>query len=174
MLALPTQLSEAQQLVLTQLASGKTINAAAAAANVHRNTIANWRRSSEAFRNHWHTMQYEQAMHWRDQMQSLAPIAIEALQTLLTDPKTPPAIRLRAALAVLDKVTTPAPVQPDLHNSAQPAPKEPLQTLQTIDQELVQPSASAQPCTTPEQVAPEIEPNEQELERLIAQLTRRR
>jgi hypothetical protein len=171
MLPLPTQLSEAQQLVLTQLASGKTINEAAAAANVHRNTIANWRRSSEAFRNHWHTMQYEQAMHWRDEMQSLAPAAIETLQDLLTDPKTPPSVRLRAALAVLDKVSAPAPVQPDLHKSAQPAPKQNLNSLETLDRELVQEPGLAQPCTTAEPIEDERTPNGQDLEQLIAQVT---
>jgi transposase-like protein len=152
-----TELSKVQQLVLTQLASGQTINEAAAAAGVHRNTIANWRRSSESFRNHWHTMQYEQAMHWRDEMQSLAPIAIKTLQDLLIDPKTPPTVRLRAALAVLDKVATPPPIQPDLHKSAQASPAHGLHVVENMppveEVPIVHPPrepVSAQPCTTPE------------------------
>ena len=108
------------------LAQGKTINAAAEAVGIHRNTIANWRRSSESFRNQWHTMQYEQAMYWRDEMQALAQIAVDALLKTLTDEKTSPSVRLRAALAVLNKVTEVPAKQPDLkstqnmHNSAQP------------------------------------------------------
>ncbi len=176
MFPLPSNLSKVQQQVLTLLASGSTINEAAAAASVHRNTIANWRRSSEAFRHQWHTMQYEQAMHWRDELQPLVPVAFEVLQDLLTDPKTPPSVRLRAALAVISRVTAPPPPQPEMrkasvqkavHNDAQPSP----QTIEELEEGPTEPLVHtaqaqrvAQCCTTPQ-------PDEAELERLIDQLT---
>ena len=78
--------------VLSLLSSGSTITEAATAAGVHRNTIMNWRRTSAVFQRRWHTMQYEQAMHWREQVQTLAPAALEALRQILED---------RAALGVV-------------------------------------------------------------------------
>jgi hypothetical protein len=140
-----------QQQVLVFLAQGKSINAAAAAAGIHRNTIANWRRSSETFRHHWHIMQYEQAMHWRDELQSIAQIAVDAVLKTLTDEKTPPTVRLRAALAVLDKVTAVPPSQPDwkrsrtTHNLAQERQET---AAGPLAQEPAAPAQSAQSCTT--------------------------
>ncbi len=147
-----SDLTPQQQQVLVSLAQGQTVNAAAAAANIHRNTIANWRRSSETFRGHWHNMQYEQAMHWRDQLQSIAQVAVDAILKTLTDEKTPPSVRLRAALAVLDKVTAVAPAQPGLnaspamHNVAQPAQPAQPEPLETAPQP--RPATAAQPCTS--------------------------
>ncbi len=134
---LNSELTAQQQQILVLLAQGKTINAAAEAANIHRNTIANWRRSSETFRKQWHSMQYEQAMHWRDEMQSMAQIAVDAILKTLTDEKTPPGVRLRAALAVLNKVTAVAPAQPEL----QPSQTQAAGSLRNVAQ-------SAQSCTT--------------------------
>ena len=152
-----------QQQVLVLLAQGKSINAAAEAVGIHRNTIANWRRSSESFRNHWHTMQYEQAMHWRDELQSIAHVAVDAILKTLTDEKTPASVRLRAALAVIGKVTTVPAAQPDLkpsrnlHNLAQAAqsPESEVEPLTVpVPQEVAafaqtsQSAQSAQPCTS--------------------------
>ncbi len=152
---LNSELTAQQQQILVLLAQGKTINAAADAANIHRNTIANWRRSSEAFRNQWHNMQYEQAMHWRDQLQSIAQVAVDAILKTLTDEKTPPSVRLRAAIAVLDKVTAVAPPQPEcknyrsptvesMHNDAQREPE--LPTADPLPEPAT--AAAAQSCTT--------------------------
>jgi hypothetical protein len=154
-LRLNSELTAPQQQILVLLAQGKTMNAAAEAANIHRNTIANWRRSSEAFRNEWHSMQYEQAMHWRDQLQSIAQVAVDAILKTLTDEKTPPSVRLRAALAVLDKVTAVAPAQPELHR-AQPAAAESMhnhaqpETEPRAADSTPEPEVPAQSCTTPE------------------------
>lgn len=110
-------LTTAQQQVLSQLACGVTVAAAAEAAGVHRNTVSVWRRSSAIFREALETAQYEQAMHWRDQLQRLAPVAIACLNEILLNPKTPPSILLRAAQSVLKAVSTPAPRF--VHNAAQ-------------------------------------------------------
>jgi len=105
--------TQQQQRVLTLLAQGSTVSAAAETAGVHRNTIANWRRAgSPAFKHAWQTAQWEQAAYWRDQMQSLGNLAIDALRTTLTDERTTPSVRLRAALAVLDKISKTAPAEP--------------------------------------------------------------
>ena len=106
-------LNPQMEQVLALLSSGSTITEAAAAAGIHRNTIMNWRRTSAVFQRRWHTMQYEQAMHWREQVQTLVPTALEALRQILEDPKAAPSIRLRAALAVVKDLQTPAPTQPE-------------------------------------------------------------
>src|SRR5262245_49729200 len=99
--------------VLSLLSNGSTITEAADAIGVHRNTIMNWRRTSAVFQRRWHTMQYEQAMHWREQIQTLAPTALETLRQILEDPKASPSVRLRAALAVVKDLAAPAPAQPE-------------------------------------------------------------
>jgi hypothetical protein len=43
-----------------------------------------------------------------DGMRDLAALALETLRSLLEDPKTPPAVRLKAALAVLQRPHFPA------------------------------------------------------------------
>lgn len=106
-------LSPAQQQVLTLLAQGSTVSAAAQSAGVHRNTVANWRRSSSHFRETWATVLYEQAQFWRDEMQSLGPLAVAALRHLLEDEKSSPSVRLRAALAVLNAITASPAEQPE-------------------------------------------------------------
>src|SRR5580658_7281212 len=94
-------LTEPQQLVLKLIAQGSTAIAAAASVGVHRNTIANWRRGCERFKANYSIALYEQALHWHDAMQALAPLAVHTLHNLLTDEKTSASVKLRAALAVL-------------------------------------------------------------------------
>jgi transposase-like protein len=113
---LSMSLSPVQQQVLTLLASGSTISAAAAESGIHRNTVANWRRSSEIFRDTLASMQYEQTMHWRDQIEAIAGAALAALQALIADPTTPASVRLRAVLAVLNKITALPPTPPSEQN----------------------------------------------------------
>ena len=104
-----------QQRVLTLLAQGSTVAAAAEAVGVHRNTVANWRRAgSPAFRHAWQTAQWEQAQYWRDQMQTLGELAVKTLHQVMTDGAATPSVRLRAALAVLDKISKPASAEPPL------------------------------------------------------------
>ena len=107
-------LDQRQQHILCLLAGGQTITEAAAAVGVHRNTVSNWRRGLPAFRQQLASVQYDQAMHWRDQLQPLAGDAVETIRGILHDTEAAPSVRLRAALAILDKVSTPAPIQPEL------------------------------------------------------------
>jgi hypothetical protein len=141
-------LTTQQQHVLALLAQGNTVSAAAKAAGVHRNTVSNWRRAgSPEFRNAWQSAQLDQAAFWRDHLQLLGELAVKALMNILQDPKTSPSVRLKASLAVLNVIATPAPAHkagelvtpelhiPELHNPAQPttpAPPEPKKAAAAV------------------------------------------
>jgi hypothetical protein len=92
----------AQQKVLALIAAGSTARAAAEAAGVHRNTVANWLCSSE-FREAMAEAQYEKALAVRDHADSLAAEAYNVIRAMLTDPAVPAAIRLKAALGLIDR-----------------------------------------------------------------------
>jgi hypothetical protein len=184
-------LTTQQQHVLALLAQGNTIGAAAKAAGVHRNTVSNWRRSgSSEFRDAWQSAQLDQAAYWRDHLQLLGEIAVKSLLHVLQDPKTTPSVRLKASLAVLNVIATPAPAQkaadlvtPELHIPAQPirtppTPAQPSKVGQAVSPAHASPepekvagaSASAsqkpaQSCTTPHnplEASPGAEPQEKE------------
>ena len=100
-------LTPAQETVLSLISAGSTTVAAAEAAGVHRNTILNWRRSSAHFRAALCRAREEKVLFWRDQNEQLAALAIEALRGILSDPKAPASVRLKAALHVLDRSCAP-------------------------------------------------------------------
>jgi hypothetical protein len=142
---LPLSVSPVQDQVLAALANGASLADAAAGAQVHRNTIGNWRRSSAEFRSAFANALYDRALLIREQAESLASLAIDAIGEILADPKATPSVRLKAALAILNQATTlppepPAsePPAPDLtapeivHNDAQSIPTSHSQTLPHI------------------------------------------
>ncbi|MFN3324964.1 MAG: SEC-C metal-binding domain-containing protein [Bryobacteraceae bacterium] len=129
-------LTPAQLRAVHALAAGATVTAAAEAAEVHRDTIYEWRRSKPAFAQA--VIQAKSACEARlhDQLATLAQLAVATLQQLLEDPDTPPAIRLRAALAVLRRShfehkdwNIPVPIEPLSNPSNQP-------TLRQVEGEL--------------------------------------
>lgn len=67
-----TLLTDLQQTVLTLLAEGSTLSAAAEAAGVQTNTVTGWRTNSQEFNQAWQVALHEQAVNWRNQMQALA------------------------------------------------------------------------------------------------------
>lgn len=96
-------LTPVQVQVVAALAAGRAVVRAAADAGIHRTTIQNWVRTSEEFRDavekarsHFHACVAEQ-------LNELASSALDTLRQLLSSPDTPPAIRLRAALGVLER-----------------------------------------------------------------------
>jgi hypothetical protein len=118
-----------QLQVLALISTGSTAVAAAKEAGVHRNTIANWLRMPE-FRQAMVQARNEKALYWRECAAAFAEEAIRVIVGLMTQSDIPPSVRLRAALAVLDKATTPLPPElempvvelpgPDaMHNDAQ-------------------------------------------------------
>ena len=104
-----SSLTPAQHKVLALLADGRSIIDAAAAAGVHRNTVRNWRRALPAFAREAEWAAREQALAWHDCMVHLAPRAAHVLHHLLHDDSAAPALRLRAALAVLKAAADPQP-----------------------------------------------------------------
>jgi hypothetical protein len=102
-------LSTQQVAVICALSSGATMTRAAEESGVHRNTINNWRRNSIPFQHALAHAQYDLALHFREKVEALFDLAIENLQAILTDPTASPSVRLKAALAVIQAVTTPPP-----------------------------------------------------------------
>jgi hypothetical protein len=105
-------LTSTQHQVLALIAAGSTARAAAQAAGVHRNTVANWFCLSE-FRQAMAQAHYDKAMHFREIAESLAADAHAAIRDMLADPAVPANVRLKAALAMIDRATAPVPVLPD-------------------------------------------------------------
>ncbi len=96
-------LSPAQARVIAALAQGRTITDAARDAGLHRTTIHHWFRTEPTFKAAFEAAQREYVETLHDGMRDLAARAVETLRNLLDDPKTPPAVRLRTALAILER-----------------------------------------------------------------------
>jgi hypothetical protein len=90
-----------QQLVLTLLAEGKTLTAAAETAGIHRNTILNWRRAVPAFAAELDRATREQALAWQEEAANAVPLAFQAILAVLNDPAASASLRLRAAGMIL-------------------------------------------------------------------------
>ncbi len=123
-------LTPQQHRVINMLADGQTISEAAAAINVHRNTIRNWRRRVPEFAHELDLAIREQALHWHEQVVILAPKAIEILCTILHNEQSTLSQKLRAATTILKMATEP---KTPLHKQAQPA----LSALQALPGELL-------------------------------------
>ncbi len=106
-------LTQPQEHVLALISAGSTATAAAEAAGVHRNTVANWQRSSPAFRKALNQASYDQVLFWREQAQQLATSALDTIRAILDDPAAPMGTRLRAAMAILDRASAPLPMSPN-------------------------------------------------------------
>jgi len=100
-------LTPQQHRVLTLLACGNTITQAAAAVNIHRNTIGYWRRTHPVFAREQEYALREQRNYWHEQVTALIPQAIRAIEDCLTNPKSSPSLRFRAAALILKMATQP-------------------------------------------------------------------
>jgi hypothetical protein len=131
-----------QQLqVVDALSSGATLTDAAAQAGIHRNTVANWRNSPD-FREALAITRYDRALLYRDRAVELADLAFETLRAVLTDPKSSPSTRLRAALFIIDKVSTPPKFEKE-----KPAVTADLSAAVEEASHMHEPPADAQICT---------------------------
>ena len=92
-----------QAQVIAALAKGQTITAAAREAGIHRTTIHHWLRTEPEFKTAVEDAQSQYIATLNDEMRELSANALATLRALLDDPTAPPAIRLRAALAVLER-----------------------------------------------------------------------
>ena len=108
---LQPSLSPVQVKVMLALASGSTVTRAARDASIHRSTIYQWL-ENPAFADAFTLARLEFRNTLHDQLQELTATAFDTIRQLLTNPDTPPSVRLRAALAVLNhgKWTLPDPV----------------------------------------------------------------
>src|ERR1700688_3704990 len=95
-------LTPARAHVVAALAQGRTVTAAAQDAGLHRNTIYNWL-NEPAFKTAVEEAQREYVAILSDGMRDLAALALQTLRNLLEDPKTPPSVRLKTALAILQR-----------------------------------------------------------------------
>ena len=102
-------LTPAQAKVIKSLARGQTVTAAAEDAGVHRTTIHHWIRTEPAFKIAVETAQSEYAAELNDGIRELAARALLTLHDLLQDISTPPAVRLKTALAILQRPHAPNP-----------------------------------------------------------------
>ena len=102
-------LSPVQAQVIEALAQGQTVSAAAEKAGVHRTTIHHWIRNEPHFKAAVRTAQSEYAAELNDGLRELAVRAVLALHDLLQDISTPPAVRLKTALAILQRPHAPNP-----------------------------------------------------------------
>ncbi len=98
-----TILSPVQAQVIASLAQGRTITDASHDAGLHRTTIHHWFRTEPMFKTAFEAAQREYVETLHDGMRDLAARAVETLRNLLDDPNTPPAVRLRTALAILQR-----------------------------------------------------------------------
>jgi AcrR family transcriptional regulator len=102
-------LSPAQAQVVHALAQGVTVTAAAAATGVHRTTIYHWFNTLPEFQTAAEQARQEYVATLSDQLRELSSVALTTLRSLLDDPTAPAAVRLRAALAVLQRPRFPEP-----------------------------------------------------------------
>ena len=102
-------LSAQQIAVIDALSNGVTATEAGAQVGIHRNTINNWRRNNFAFQHAFAHAQYDRALYHRERAESLAGQAYSTLEALLADSTTPATVRLKAALYILEKASTPPP-----------------------------------------------------------------
>lgn len=99
--SLPPTLSPAQGKAVAALAQGASLAEAARAAGIHRSTLYHWLESNSQFRTAVQESRAEFAHYLRAELRQLATLAVATLRQLLTNADTPPALRLRAANAVL-------------------------------------------------------------------------
>ena len=103
------QLAPDQEQVIAAIIGGATLQAAADAAGVHRNTVGYWRRTSLRFRESLTHALYEKAIGIREQAEPHVADAWSAIHAILNDPKASSSVRLNAAKFIIEKASTPPP-----------------------------------------------------------------
>jgi len=111
------QFTTQQITALSALAYGASVTQAAGEAGVHRNTISNWRRETPGFEIALASAQYDRALFFREKAEDMSDLAFTTMRAIMEDPKASPSVRLKAALAVVNLVTTQMPPQKKLPNT---------------------------------------------------------
>ena len=134
-----TTLTELQRQVILTLAKGATVKDAADAAGLHRTTIYNWIKNSQEFDDAFGAAQALHLAELSDRMEELTTISISTLREILQDQKAPPAVRLRAALAVLKANFFPDPsfnrksLGPHMVTGVNDSPSDPPEIIEKIE-----------------------------------------
>jgi transposase-like protein len=128
-----TTLTPQQLRIIAAISTGSTITQAATAENIHRSTVDNWRRTNPTFSQELEFAAQEYRQHWHEQVTPLIPQAIQAIEDCLTNPKSSPSLRFRAAALIVKMATQPklgsfipiAQTEPKIQESAQECTTEP-------------------------------------------------
>ena len=102
-LRIGASLSPAQAQVALSLAAGASLTQAALSAGVGRTTVYEWRKHAPAFSSAVNQATAEYTATLRDQLRDLAAKALSTLESILDDPSATASVRLKAALAVLNR-----------------------------------------------------------------------
>lgn len=98
----PDTLTPIQHQVIALLAQGQSTTVAAEACSLHRTTIHHWKRTNPDFANALADAREDAADHRRAQAHVHGDVALQAVRDLLDNPSTPPSVRLKAALYILN------------------------------------------------------------------------
>jgi hypothetical protein len=128
-----SDLTPQQQRIITLLAAGRSITQAASEEKIHRNTVGYWRRTIPAFARELEFALCEQRRYCHDRATELASHAFRAIEDALTNPKTSPSLRFRAATFVIKMAAQPelgsfvpaAQTTPEIPEPAQSCTTEP-------------------------------------------------
>ena len=104
-----SKLSSVQAQVANAVAHGNTITAAARAADVNRGTVYKWLKTVPEFAEAIKEGRAEYVHTLSDEMKELSAKALATVRELLDNPETPPHVRLRTALAILQRPQFPNP-----------------------------------------------------------------
>src|ERR1035438_2255897 len=104
-------LSSVQIDAVSLLAAGISIVSTAKNAGVHRATVHNWLKLPE-FSAALQEARRDYVAFMNNQLREIAELAIDTIRQTLTDPEISPAVKLRAAIAVLDRPLFPKPIAP--------------------------------------------------------------
>lgn len=118
-------LTPVQEKVIAAITGGATLKAAADAASIHRNPIANWNKTSAAFRDALTRAQYDKAIFIREEAETQVADAFAAIHAILTNPDASDGARLNAAKYIIEKASTPPPPEPDGTCRIQAVPESP-------------------------------------------------
>src|SRR4051794_37203961 len=107
----PPALPPHQERAVATLLSGATVTAAAERAGVSRQTVHRWLAEDPAFIAEYNRGRREMADAVKQALRMLSAQSVRVLKRTLTSSKTPPALKLRAAIEVL-KLTADPPEGP--------------------------------------------------------------
>ncbi len=103
-----SSLLPAQAKVVLALAQGATISKAAYNAGVHRSTVHDWLKNNPRVAAALRQARQDYVVTLRDELRDLSALALSTLRSLLEDSASPSSVRLRCALALLQRPQYPA------------------------------------------------------------------